>query len=99
MIDIGAQLAVGTGALFSTVSAGYILQSGLPPTTAFGLADAFQLTAFGVTFLTMLLIFVLHVLRKRRMREAAVITGRVFFALYLISVVAITFRVWVAVVS
>ena len=99
VIDIGAQLAVGTGALFSTIGAGYILQSGLPPTTEFGLADAFQLTAFGVTFLTMLLIFATHVMRKRRMREAAVTTGRVFFVLYLICVVAITFRVWVAVVS
>ena len=99
VIDIGAQLAVGTGALFSTIGAGYILQSGLPPTTAFGLADAFQLTAFGVTFLTMLLIFALHVLRKWRMRQAAVITGRVFFVLYLICVVAITVRVWIAVVS
>lgn len=99
VIDIGAQLAVGTGALFSTVGSGYILQSGLPPTTDFGLADAFQLTAFGVTFLTMLLIFVLHVLRKRRMREAAVVTGRVFFVLYLICVAVITVRVWIAVVS
>lgn len=99
VIDIGAQLAVGTGALFSTIGAGYILQSGLPPTTAFSLADAFQLTAFSVTFLTMLLIFALHVLRKWRLREAAIVTGRVFFVLYLICVVAITFRVWVAVVS
>lgn len=99
VIDIGAQLAVGTGALFSTIGAGYILQSGLPPTTVFGLADAFQLTAFGVTFLTMLLIFALHVLRKWRMREAALTTGRVFFVLYLICVAAITARVWIAVVS
>lgn len=99
VIDIGAQLAVGTGALFSTIGSGYILQSGLPPTTAFGLADAFQLTAFGVTFLTMLLIFATHVMRKWRMREAAIITGRVFFVLYLICVAAITIRVWIAVVS
>lgn len=99
VIDIGAHLAVGTGALFSTIGAGYILQSGLPPTTTFGLADAFQLTAFSVTFLTMLLIFALHVLRKWRMREAAVKTGRIFFLLYLICVAAITVRVWIAVVS
>lgn len=99
VIDIGAQLAVGTGALFSTIGAGYILQSGLPPITAFSLADAFQLTAFGVTFLTMLLIFASHVLRKWRMREAAIITGRVFFVLYLTCVAAITIRVWIAVVS
>lgn len=99
VIDIGAQLAVGTGALFSTIGTGYILQSGLPPTTEFSLADAFQLTAFGVTFLTMLLIFALHVLRKRRLREAAIMTGRVFFVLYLICVILIVFRLWVAVVS
>lgn len=99
VIDIGAQLAIGTGALFSTIGSGYILQSGLPPATAFGLADAFQLTAFGVTFLTMLLIFALHVLRKWRMRVAALNTGRVFFVLYLICVAAITIRVWIAVIS
>lgn len=99
VIDIGAQLAVGTGALFSTIGSGYILQSGLPPTTEFSLADAFQLTAFTVTFLTMLLIFALHVLRKRRLREAAIITGRVFFVLYLISVALIGYRLWVAVAA
>lgn len=97
VIDIGAQLAIGTGALFSTIGSGYILQSGLPPTTDFSLADAFQLTAFTVTFLTMLMIFVVHVLRKRRMREAAIMTGRVLFVLYLISVLMIVYRVWVAV--
>lgn len=99
VIDIGAQLAIGTGALFSTIGSGYILQSGLPPTTEFSLADAFQLTAFAVTFLTMLLIFALHVLRKRRLREAAIMTGRIFFVLYLISVAVIIYRLWVAVAA
>jgi hypothetical protein len=97
VIDIGAQLAIGTGALFSTIGSGYILQSGLPPTTDFSLADAFQLTAFTVTFLTMLMIFVVHVLRRRRMREAAIMTARVLFALYLIAVMLIVYRVWLAV--
>lgn len=97
VIDIGAQLAVGTGALFSTIGAGYILQSGLPPTTEFSLADAFQLTAFTVTFLTMLMIFVVHVLRKRRMWKAALTTGRVLFGCYIVSVVWIIYRVWLAV--
>jgi hypothetical protein len=97
VIDIGAQLAIGTGALFSTIGAGYILQNGLPPTTEFSLADAFQLTAFTVTFLTMLMIFVVHVLRKRRLREAAIITARVLFAFYLVSVILIVYRVGVAV--
>lgn len=97
VIDIGAQLAIGTGALFSTIGSGYILQSGLPPTTDFSLADAFQLTAFSVTFLTMLMIFVVHVLRRRRLREAAIMTGRILFALYLISVMLIVYRVWIAV--
>lgn len=97
VIDIGAQLAIATGALFSTIGSGYILQSGLPPTTVFSLADAFQLTSFTVTFLTMLMIYVVHVLRKRRMWKAALITGRVMFALYLVSVAWIVWRVWVAV--
>ena len=99
VIDIGAQLAVGTGALFSTIGSGYILQSGLPPTTEFSLADAFQLTAFTVTFLTMLMIFIVHVLRKRRLWKAALTTGRVLFALYLLSVAWIIYRVWVAVAA
>ena len=96
VIDIGAQLAIGTGALFSTIGSGYIMQSGLPPTTDFSLADAFQLTAFSVTFLTMLMIFVVHVLRRRRMREAAIMTGGILVVLYLISVMLIIYRVWVA---
>jgi Ca2+/Na+ antiporter len=91
------QLAVATGALFSTIGSGYILQSGLPPTTEFSLADAFQITAFTVTFLTMLMIFIVHVLRKRRMWKAALTTGRVMFALYLVSVAWIIYRVWLAV--
>lgn len=99
VIDIGAQLAVATGALFSTIGSGYILQSGLPPTTEFSLADAFQLTAFTVTFLTMLMIFVVHVLRKRRLWRAALTTGRVLFALYLLSVAWIIYRVWIAVAA
>jgi hypothetical protein len=99
VIDIGAQLAVGTGALFSTIGSGYILQSGLPPTTEFGLADAFQLTAFTVTFLTMLMIFIVHVLRKRRLWKAALTTGRVLFGLYLLSVAWIVYRVWIAVAA
>lgn len=97
VIDIGAQLAVATGALFSTIGSGYILQSGLPPTTDFSLADAFQLTAFTVTFLTMLMIFIVHVLRKRRMWTAALTTGRVLFVCYLLSVAWIVYRVWLAV--
>jgi len=97
VIDIGAQLAIATGALFSTVGSGYILQSGLPPTTEFSLADAFQLTSFVVTFLTMLMIYVVHVLRKRRMWKAALTTGRVMFALYILSVAWIVYRVWLAV--
>lgn len=96
VIEIGAQLAIGTGALFSTIGSGYILQSGLPPTTEFSLADAFQLTAFTVTFLTMLMIFVVHVLRQRHMWTAALTTARVLFALYLVSVAWIVYRVWIA---
>jgi len=99
VIDIGAQLAIATGALFSTIGSGYILQSGLPPTTEFSLADAFQLTAFAVTFLTMLMIYVVHVLRKRRLWKAALTTGRVLFALYLLSVAWIVYRVWIAVAA
>lgn len=97
VIDIGAQLAIATGALFSTIGSGYILQSGLPPTTVFSLADAFQLTAFAVTFLTMLMIYVVHVLRKRRLWRAALTTGRVMFGLYLLSVLWIVWQVWLAV--
>lgn len=99
VIDIGAQLAIATGALFSTVGSGYILQSGLPPTTEFGLADAFQLTSFTVTFLTMLMIYVVHVLRKRRLWKAALTTGRVLFVCYLLSVAWIVLRVWIAVAA
>lgn len=99
VIDIGAQLAIATGALFSTIGSGYILQSGLPPTTEFSLADAFQLTAFTVTFLTMLMIYIVHVLRKRHMWKAALTTGRVLFGLYLLSVLWIIYRVWIAVAA
>ena len=98
-IDMGAQLAVGTGALFSTIGSGYILQSGLPPTTEFSLADSFQLMAFTVTFLTMLKIFAVQVMRKNKMFTAALLTARALFVVYLISIVLIVIRVWVAVVS
>lgn len=97
VIDMGAQLAVGTGALFSTIGAGYILQGGLPPTTEFSLADAFQLAAFAVTFLTMLSIFGVHVLRNKKSPETALLVGRVLFILYASSVGLIVYRVYLAV--
>lgn len=99
VIDMGAQLAVGTGGLFATIGAGYVLQSGLPPTTEFSLADAFQLAAYAVTFLTMLSIFTVHVLKNRRLPEAALLTGRALFTLYVFSVAMILYRVWTAVAA
>lgn len=99
VIDMGAQLAVGTGALFSTIGAGYILQGGLPPTTEFSLADAFQLAAFAVTFLTMLSIFGVHVLRNKKNPETALLVGRTLFLLYLVSVALIVYRVYAAVAA
>lgn len=99
VIDMPAQLAIGTGALFSTVGAGYVLQNGLPPTTEFSLADAFQLTAFAVTFLTMLTIFVVHVLKNHKRETLALWIGRLLFALYVVIVAMIIHRIFTAVGS
>jgi hypothetical protein len=97
--ELGPQLSLGTGALFSTIGAGYILQNGLPATTEFSLADAFQLTAFFVTFLTMLSVFVVHVLRKHDRQRGALLFGRAIFLFYLSILSLIAFRVNQAVIS
>lgn len=98
-IELGPQLSLGTGALFSTIGAGYILQSGLPATTEFSLADAFQLTAFFVTFLTMLSVFVVDVLKKHDRPRGALLYGRCMFGLYLVILALIVVRVGAAVTS
>jgi hypothetical protein len=99
VIEMGPQLSLGTGALFSTIGAGYIVQNGLPPTSEFSLADAFQLTAFFVTFVTMLSVFVAHVLRKHGRTRAALIYGRTCFGLYLTVLLLVALRVGAAVAS
>jgi hypothetical protein len=98
-IELGPQLSIGTGALFSTIGAGYILQSGLPATTEFSLADAFQLTAFFVTFMTMLSVFVVHVLKKHDNPGGALRYGRITFGVYLVILSLIALRVGAAVTS
>ena len=88
-----------TGAVFSVVGSGYILQSGLPPTTEFSLADAFQITAFTVAFLTMLSVFAVHALRKRGHAEAALTIGRILFLCYVIVCLFVLYRLVVAVLA
>lgn len=99
VIEMGPQLSLGTGALFSIIGAGYILQNGLPPTSEFSLADAFQLTAFFVTFMTMLSVFVVHVLKRHDKPKAALTYGRICFGVYLAILTLIAFRVGAAVTS
>lgn len=99
VIEMGPQLSLGTGALFSIIGAGYILQNGLPPTSEFSLADAFQLTAFFVTFMTMLSVFVVHVLKRHDKPKAALTYGRICFGVYLAILTLIAFRVGSAITS
>ncbi|MBF8273825.1 MAG: Neurotransmitter-gated ion-channel ligand binding domain protein [Magnetococcales bacterium] len=53
-ISTPLKITLGSAALFSAVGASYVLQSKLPMTTQFTLADSIQLTAFGVTALSMI---------------------------------------------
>lgn len=99
VIEMGGQIGIGTGAVFSVVGSGYILQSGLPPTTEFSLADAFQITAFTVAFLTMLSVFAVHALRKRGHAEAALTIGRILFLCYVIVCLFVLYRLVVAVLA
>jgi len=99
VIEMGGQIGIGTGAVFSVVGSGYILQNGLPPTTEFSLADAFQITAFTVAFLTMLSVFAVHALRKREHGEAALAMGRLLFACYVIVCLFVIYRVTIAVLA
>lgn len=99
VIEMGGQIGIGSGAVFSVVGTGYILQSGLPPTTEFSLADAFQITAFTVAFLTMLSVFAVHALRKRGHQEAALNIARILFACYVIVCLFVVYRVMVAVLA
>lgn len=99
VIEMGPQLSLGTGALFSIIGAGYILQNGLPRTSEFSLADAFQLTSFFVTFMTMLSVFVVHVLKRHDKPKAALTYGRICFGVYLAILTMIAFRVGAAITS
>lgn len=99
VIETGPQLSLGTGALFSIIGAGYVLQNGLPRTSEFSLADALQLTSFFITFMTMLSVFVVHVLKKHNRPKAALIYGRTCFGLYLSILALIAYRVDAAIAS
>lgn len=99
VIEMGGQIGIGTGAVFSAVGSGYILQSGLPPTTEFSLADAFQITAFSVAFLTMLSVFAVHALRKRGHVETALVIGRLLFACYVVVCLFVIYRLVMAVTA
>lgn len=99
VIEMGGQVGIGTGAVFSVVGAGYIMEGGLPPTTEFSLADAFQMTAFAVAFVTMVSVFAIHALKKRGHPEVALRLGRVLFAGYVIVCLFIVYRVVAAVLG
>lgn len=99
VIEMGGQIGIGTGAVFSVVGSGYILQGGLPPTTEFSLADAFQITAFTVAFLTMLSVFAVHALRKRGRAETALVIGKILFACYVVVCLFVIYRVVIAVMA
>lgn len=99
VIEMSGQVGIGTGAVFSAVGSGYILQSGLPPTTDFSLADAFQITAFTVSFLTMLSVFVIRALNKRGYPETALRIGRFLFICYAGVCLFVTYRVMIAVLA
>lgn len=96
VIEMGGQVGLGTGAVFSVIGSGYILQNGLPPTTEFSLADAFQITAFAVTFLTMLSVFVVHALRKHGHEATALKVSRVLFGSYILTCLLMIYRVVLA---
>lgn len=59
-IILNVKITMGNGALFASVGAAYVLQSRLPMTTAFTLADAIQLTAFGITFISIVVTLVVE---------------------------------------
>lgn len=99
VIEIGGQVGIGTGAVFSVVGSGYIMENGLPPTTEFSLADAFQITTFTVAFVTMISVFAIHALKKRGHPEAALRLGRILFAGYVLVCLFIVYRVAVAVLA
>lgn len=99
VIEMGGQVGIGTGAVFSVVGSGYIMENGLPPTTDFSLADAFQITAFTVAFVTMISVFAVHALKKRGHPDAALILGRLLFVGYVIVCLFIVYRVMVAVLA
>ena len=99
VIEIGGQVGIGTGAVFSVVGSGYIMQNGLPPTTEFSLADAFLITSFTVTFITMISVFATHALKKRGHSEAALTLGRILFAGYVIVCLFVVYRVVAAILA
>lgn len=53
--SLRVKLGVGTGALFASVGASYVMQSRLPPTTSLTLADSIQMTAFASTLLAIVI--------------------------------------------
>lgn len=99
VIEMDSQIDIGIGAIFSAVGTGYILESSLPSTTEFTLADSFQIAAYGVTFLTILSIIVIRALKVRGLDETALTIGKTLLASYVVVCVSLSYRVTVAVLG
>ncbi len=81
-VPLAIRMTISTGALFATVGAAYTLQSRLPTTTAFTLADAIQGTAFIGTMCAVLASLGSETLVTNGDRTRGLRLGRILFGLF-----------------
>lgn len=98
-IVLATKVAMGTGALFASVGAAYVLQARLPSTTAFTVADAIQGTAFLATLLAVISSLAAEALTKAKRTEAATLMGRILFASFLLMLAVDAYLLTMAVKS
>jgi hypothetical protein len=83
VIPLSVKISMGTGALFASIGAAYVLQSRLPVTTSYTLADAIQGFAFFATLLTIGAAIAHECLTSAKQPGAALAAGRLCLGLYL----------------
>lgn len=98
-IVLATKVAMGTGALFASVGAAYVLQARLPSTTAFTVADAIQGTAFLATLLAVVSSLAAEALTKAKRVDTATMMGRVLFGAFLLMLSADAYLLATAVKS
>lgn len=98
-ITLPTKLGISTGAIFAAVGAAYAVQSMLPTTTSFTVADVIQATAFLGAFLATVSSIVIEVMGRFERTTTAFAAGRLLLVMFFAIVAFDIYVIAAAIVS